>query len=140
LINNGIASSPFAEMGSDVVFSPDSRAVAYCAQAKEKVLLFVNNSQLDIAEEIMDLTFSTDSRALAYWAREGDKWSLSVNGKRSEIGVDVVVGARRNVFDFDNPGYPKLLINQATNVVRGVGKISNGEFIKIGVKYEFSSP
>jgi Tol biopolymer transport system component len=82
---------------SDVVFSPDSKHLAYSAQRDGKWCLVNDGTEgplYDAVGESMPI-FSPDSKHVAYVARRGDQWMLILDGKESPP-IDEVYSPRFN--------------------------------------------
>ena len=92
-----IARYPLTEAGiqNQIIFSPDSRRVAYVAKRGQKFLVVVDNKA---QAEFDDISvgapiFSPDSRRVAYEAKRGGKWYVVVDGAEGKP-FDMVTAVR----------------------------------------------
>jgi hypothetical protein len=75
-------------LSQGVLFSPDSRRLAYLARRqliKQTVVLDGKPEGIEMAFMVSGMVFSDDSKRLAYGGRRGDKFFLVVDGEK---GVD----------------------------------------------------
>jgi WD40 repeat protein len=70
--------------GTSVLFSPDSRRIAYLAHSGPTKRVYVDGKAEDIEMDFLvsGMVFSDDSKRLAYEGRQGDKFFLVVDGKK----------------------------------------------------------
>ena len=69
---------------SSVLFSPDSRRVAYLAHSGRMKRVYLDGKAEEVEMEFLQgwMVFSDDSKRLAYGGRRGDKFFLVVDGKK----------------------------------------------------------
>lgn len=69
---------------SSIVFSPDSRRIAYVARSGRTRKVYVDDKAEDIEMEFLvgGMVFSSDSRRLAYGGRRGNRFFVVVDGKK----------------------------------------------------------
>ena len=60
--------------GYNIIFSPDSRRVAYVAQRGNNWFMVVDGKPGPAYNALWDADFSPDSRHVAYEGRQGDRW------------------------------------------------------------------
>lgn len=70
--------------GTDILFSPDSRRIAYLAHFGKAKKVCVDDQAEDIEMDFQAgwMVFSDDSKRLAYGGRRGNKFFLVVDGKK----------------------------------------------------------
>jgi len=74
------------ESTSDLVFSPDSKSLAYVAVFKDNVSFVVQNAKEGNAYEWVSApVFSTDSQSIAYVARKENKNTVVINGHEGKL-------------------------------------------------------
>lgn len=85
---SGLRDYHLGGLSQGVLFSPDSRRLAYLAHkrlVKRMVVLDGKSEEVEMDFMVGGMVFSSDSKRLAYGGRRGDKFFLVVDGKR---GVD----------------------------------------------------
>jgi tetratricopeptide (TPR) repeat protein len=76
---------PYDDIGTTLIFSPDSRRVAYDAQLGNKRFVVVNGEEKKPYDEVgATLIFSPDSKRIAYTARVGNQWFVVVDEKEGQ--------------------------------------------------------
>ncbi|HOK09764.1 MAG TPA: hypothetical protein PLJ10_08900, partial [Candidatus Hydrogenedens sp.] len=98
-----------------LIFSPDSRRVAYSAKRGDKWVVVVDGVEGKEYDGIGagSLIFSPDSRRVAYSAKRGGKWVVVVDGvEGKEYGV-VLTGSN---LVFDSPTHLHTLAGRGNEV------------------------
>ena len=90
----GTFAGNFAPWRSPLLFSPDSRHIAYLARSEGKELLVVDGLELEVrrtkdtgaADDLrVEVVFSPDSAHMAYTAQREEKWCVIVNGAQGDL-------------------------------------------------------
>ena len=73
------------EFATSILFSPDSRRIAYLAHFGKMKKVFLDDKPEDVEMDFLagGMVFSDDSKRLAYGGRRGNQFFLVVDGKKS---------------------------------------------------------
>jgi hypothetical protein len=123
MIVDGIEGKAYERIGSTIVFSPDSKHVAYIAQSAGKKFVVVMDGREEKPYDNIgngSLLFSPDSTHLAYGAQSGDKRFVVLDGK--ELKRYVGVGSRTLIFSPDSKNFAYIAQTEKKQIVVVNGK------------------
>jgi hypothetical protein len=70
--------------GRSVIFSPDSKHLAYAATAAGKQLYVIDGQEQRAYDQLYAMEFSADGSRYGYPARRGEKWVIVIDGQESK--------------------------------------------------------